>query len=645
MKTNETHSKMSITAEEEKSIRDYFGSKHTSINLLADFRMDLYQNLQKKGWLLPTKPEEVKELVEDFVNIYSAMYKNSVNCDIKGLARGTEVISIPPINGRFNQFISTSINSSIARDFAAKYEYGAIVHFNLKNKIPFLDAEQYRDKDDKNESEIILSPFCKVNEKKEKVSFDQYQHYQIDIEAPEFESKSPEEIEQLREEVIQGFSENIQNMKKYANLEQERDYHNSAAERCYKQKNNEDYEYHKDKVKELNPELKIKKESVNQFREKMQSLLMGLCKQKEQEIDLAREKIAQSEKNDKILEIKAKAENAPEQAHNLNAQINFTYQEIFRQEKDFSKLANTLGIPYTKTMNNTQIFKTIEIIQNTIKVTQEKLNHLDEMQNESPEVVAEFYKNIKVSLDGINLGSMMTEDFSKITQMHVMQSEDEIKKNLYKKVQKTIQDSKIQKYLQEKEKLENMPIGLLGRITRKHELQKEKVNQLNLKIQLAQTTQPQEQEKYSVRDMLADMQVCAKTELNGNFPPKMLNLYTIIKQNFRPSGTQTFSEKEIGNLANKKIEQQKNKLPVPIQKSPRFFGKTKFQLNLLKQENVRLKSQIIEQAQKGNMSYIKVSDEPDAIAIFDSKLSSMKQMLTEQKEIGKDGPIVELWRS
>ncbi len=455
----------------------------------------------------------------------------------------------------------------------------------------------------------------------------------------------------------------------------------------------EDKGYISKKVSEVYEKIDELSNATNEFKEKLQTLLKGMCRQREQEIDKAEQVIeqnkirqaeepqmkeeewdkkrvqevkkwreegtkiraqieterreeerikAEQDKRDKVQEIIFKAERNPENAKNLNSQITNAYQQLLNTERIYKQKADILGIAYTKVSSNTKIAERVKAIQDTIVQVQEVVDNLNVTENDSQETVAEKSKRVIPLVDGIAFGAIQAEDLSKIVNLHMTQSETEIKRNLYNKVQKTIQNAKIQKYMAEKEEISNKKIGFLGKLTGKQKLQDEKINQLNLKIQLAQTTEPQEKGKYSVKDMLADMKVCAKTDFDGNLTPEMLNLYTTIKQNFGTKEKQAFSEEKIEDLANNKIRQQQNKFLVPFQNPPSFFGRTKFQLDSLKQENMALKSQIMEEIQKGNMSYVKLSDPVDAIAAFDSKLDKIQRITTEQKQIDKDGPTAEL---
>lgn len=275
-------------------------------------------------------------------------------------------------------------------------------------------------------------------------------------------------------------------------------------------------------------------------------------------------------KKDRIQEITSKAEENPQNAQNLNSQITSAYQHLLNNETFYKQKADILGIAYTKLSSNTKIAERVKAIQNATENVQEILNGLNVTEDDSRNEVAEVYERVIPLMDGINFGAIQAEGLSEIVNLHMTQSENEIKKNLYNKVQNTIQNAKIRKYVEERDVLSSKKIGFWGRLTGKQELQDETIKQLNLKIQLAQTRQTEENEKYSVRDMLSDILVCSKTEFAGKITPEMLNLYTTIKQNFGMNG-KAFSDEEINNLANEKIRQQQNKLPVPIQDSPRFF--------------------------------------------------------------------------
>lgn len=316
MEVYEAYQKSVITEREKESIRRYLGFQHTGINILADLTPERYLQLEKSGWLLPKNGEEVKQLIEEFVNVYSAMYKNKENYRGGKLVRGTSVAEVEKLGSEFNQLVSTSTDEQIAKRFT-EYQNGALLHLYVRNGVPFLNAEEYREQDSESEQEIILAPFCTVTGIEKEHKIEGFQNYSIAVGAPRLQSKSPEELNELMEEVVQGFSQNIDNIKERQNFSK-----------------------------------------VREFREKLQALLKGMCRQKELEFDKAKQvikqdKVRQAEeakrkeqeeakmreeeakrraeqtKKDKVAEIIFKAEKNPENSQNLS----------FRNHESLSRVA------------------------------------------------------------------------------------------------------------------------------------------------------------------------------------------------------------------------------------------------------------------------------------------------------------------
>ena len=98
MDLNQAYDIVNVSQEEVKSVKGYLGHTHTGINLLGNFTPENYENLKNQGWLLPETTEDLKRNIEDFVNIYSAMYKESRGKTANPyLVRGTS-------NKRLNEF-------------------------------------------------------------------------------------------------------------------------------------------------------------------------------------------------------------------------------------------------------------------------------------------------------------------------------------------------------------------------------------------------------------------------------------------------------------------------------------------------------------------------------------------------------------
>ena len=80
---------LEITPEEIESLKTYQGYGHWMINILADMSPDRYENINRS---LVENDKQVEKWIDNFVNIYSAMYKNSLDGEPWGdLIRGTRV--------------------------------------------------------------------------------------------------------------------------------------------------------------------------------------------------------------------------------------------------------------------------------------------------------------------------------------------------------------------------------------------------------------------------------------------------------------------------------------------------------------------------------------------------------------------------
>lgn len=68
-----------LTEEELKAIKDYSGYQHTAINMIGNLDYKKLSEITKAGWKMPEKKEEVKPLIDKFINIYSVIYKKGKN--------------------------------------------------------------------------------------------------------------------------------------------------------------------------------------------------------------------------------------------------------------------------------------------------------------------------------------------------------------------------------------------------------------------------------------------------------------------------------------------------------------------------------------------------------------------------------------
>ena len=296
MNLEEAERIIDISPEEIDSIKRYLGFSHTGINILSDFTPENYRYLDKSGWKLPETEDDIKKAITDFVNIYAAMYKESKKGIVsRNLIRGTSRKNIPNEGKEVYQFLSTSTDENVAKRFS-RYGDAALVRFSIGDNVPFLDVEKYRDENAATEKEVIISPFCKVSKTNFVGEYDGYAYYNINLEKTELEELSEEDLKSKMEEILQGFSQNILDMENCTELS---DKYEILLEKLNGQiQDLEERKYISDKKDEIFTQYSDYKNKTDLFRKKLQSLLKGLCRQKELEIDKAHD-LVNSEKTKK----------------------------------------------------------------------------------------------------------------------------------------------------------------------------------------------------------------------------------------------------------------------------------------------------------------------------------------------------------
>ena len=180
-----------------------------------------------------------------------------------------------------------------------------------------------------------------------------------------------------------------------------------------------------------------------------------------------------------------------------------------------------------------------------------------------------------------------------IADLYYTESFDNIKKELYMKVQSVLKDAKLQQYQKEKEKIQNEKVGLFGRFNGKKALKEAKLRNIDLKIQLASQQEPEPQPgKYGVHETLISMYECSISELDGIFSPEMSRMQYLITQNIDESG-RPFNLAALQQEAQRRVwARQQNNLPVVQGKSMSTRKQNKLALEQLDSQNSSLNSRL-----------------------------------------------------
>ena len=672
MELKEANSVLQISKEEIASIQRYLGFRHLNINILADFSPKTYLTLKDTAWSIDEKPEEIAENIQDFVNLYAVMYKEGKYSNVRqALVRGTSNARMRSMQESTSQFLSTTTDESIAKTFT---EYGddAIAHIRVGDGVPFLDPTPYRSENVRDEHEIILAPFCKTRVEKGG-TFNGYTHYQVTVQKAELEEKSPEELAKLYDEVMSGFSQNIQDIKELDHLE----FKLESLDRAYAQAQGDrkEQEYIREDKQKTQEEYDKLVSSTYGFKRKLQGLLHGLCKQKEMEIDQAHEVIdedrarrkadkeareaeeaARKEAAEKeearqklTSELSTKLTQNPQNTSNLEATVLKTYDEFIHTEETARGLTEKLGIEYTRTIKSTTARQLVEQIQVNLQETTSRVSGVTVDENTTLEDAQKTASEVLSRLDGVSYGLEIAQSFPELVSLNKRQVEDEIKKSLYAKVQEVLKEARIQKYTAEKDEIEGESIGFLGRLFGKEKLRERRLENVDLKIELAQKSTSLERETYSVRQILVDMHICANTELGGEFTPEMQELYQAIMETYGAKNKDILSERNIRQLVSERQRQASNQttaeLPVVQGNRPRIFGKTKAQSNMVELENQGLKQKLLRLRTTNSLrtGRVKQAQEPDAISLLEQRLKGIAVNTQERDRQVNLEDTLDLW--
>lgn len=652
MDLEEANSILQFSDEEVASIQRYLGFQHTNINILADFSPKTYLTLKDTAWAIDEKPEEIVQNIQDFVNLYATMYKESKHSNIRSmLVRGTSNGRMSSMYDRTSQFLSTSTDESIAKTFT-QYGDDALVHIRVGEGVPFLDPTPYRSENVRDEHEIILAPFCKTRVEKGG-TFDGYTHYQVTIQKGELGQKEPEKLATLYDEIMSGFSQNIKDIKELDRLEAKLE----SLDRFYKQAqgDQEEQKYIREEKRKTQEEYDRLVRSTYGFKHKLQDLLQGLCKQKEMEIDqahevinedrerrkaereareaeeLARKEVAEKEeaKQKLVSELSTKLTQTPQNASGLEEALLKTYDDFVHTDAKARELTEALGIEWTKTIKNTTAKQLIEQIQANLQETVSRIDGVTVDANTTLEDAQKTASEVLAKLEGVSYGLEIAKSFPELVSLNKRQIEDEIKKLTYDRVQAVLQEARIQKYTAEKEMIQGESVGFLGRLFGKEQLKEKRLENMDLKIKLAQRSTAPEKDTYSIRQMLVDMHICANTELGGKFTPEMQEIYQAIMNTYGAKNKDRLSERNIRQLVSERQRKTSNQttaeLPVVQGNRPRIFGKTKAQTNMVELENQGLKQKLLRLRTSNSLrtGRVQQSPEADAISLLEQRLKGI----------------------
>lgn len=349
---------------------------------------------------------------------------------------------------------------------------------------------------------------------------------------------------------------------------------------------------------------------------------------------IAREKAEIEERRkSSITELGKKLNNEPVESNRITYKINDTYNQMLYNERNMQQIARSLGINFQPQTRVNLLDNIIEDITFNITDIEKNLQGVTVQEDMSQEEIDEKTEKYSPYLDGISYASQILQGNPDFAQIHANQMEYELKRSLYLKANQVIKNAKLGKLNSERETIQIEKVGFFGKLLGKDELKDEKLKNIDLKAEAIMTEMPEEKERYSVKDILADLYACAITEFDGNFTPEMLNLYNNITNIFGSKGQngqlKSFSKEHILKLAQAKInaEPGRNLLAVAGNGTKRVS-----EIERLRAENGGLQQQIATNKMKNGSLRYSPNRGNDAVRMFSEKLNGVRAATKELLE-------------
>ena len=599
MNIEEAKKKLKISEEEIAALEHYTGFEHTRINLLCNMDPEIIESLSKDGWLMIKDKEELEKYIDRFTNIYSAMYKNSKNgYHPTRLVRGTGISDVERLRGVANQYLSTTRSIEVAKTFTHVKD-PAIVYLDMEDGVPAIDMDKYHSENARSEEEVLIAPFCRVVENKLYSKFDGYTFYNVKVAKPELKEKSQEDLESLQNKVINSFEDNLELIEEYQQLKDDIEIINERLQAAtVTGADKEDIKYLEDELFKKREKFFEVTNNVNDYKNSLRGLLEGKCRQREIEIDKAKEEIdkynlkEQEETKKKVEEEIRQGQIGQTNDHitdtinnskELGASLDAIYEDLLKTDEKSRIMAESLGIPYKSRSEIGDISKKIEGIKEILAQSENTANEqkLDVQDNDiSKDIAIEKDSEVSKYSSSIIEAQRLVQSIESYGEEFSDEEFLNIKEEVYKKAMSLIKEAKTSKLNGLKEEIQNRKVGLFGRLLGKEKLRQAELKNIELKIEAENSKKPDLRfNDFSVRTTLAIV-YNAKEELGEENGHNLSDFYNKIKENFALESGK-FDDEKIAQMA-KELE-GKN---LPIAYDPK--EKTKVKIQRIQEENERL---------------------------------------------------------
>lgn len=547
-----------LTEKEIQAIENYTGYKHTRINIIADMQPEKYKELQS-SWNLDSTSEQLEELIEEFVNIYAAIYKQGSVEGRGRLYRGTTKKEAEQLreNKELKTFLSTTLEEITAKTFC-EYGNAAIIRVRTEQGLPYLYVEPYKEEEKRNEKEILILPFSKVKKAEYTSNWNGYSYYDVTVQKEELPEVEPEELDSLKNQCLEEFSSFQEQIKQYNSLREEIEALDIRSRMVGREELTYIYQIRDSKAKQAY----LVSDKIDEYRNNFTRMLKGMCKQKEKDIDQQREEIIEQDRREKerrekerIERVKLETEKLKielnHQLENLEGILDFNLEQLIKNADLYKETAQRMGISYTQ-LPPYNLLEKVELIKQELE---KRIQPQKEVDEEYENMLREKVKLERVENDLRILPNMINN--------HANQSMQEIKFNLNEQVREMIYRTRWSKLQEEREAILMKKDSIWQKITGKNRMKEEELKNIEARVNLAKNDFNTMNPENRVGKMLESIYECAYE--NGEFTQEMVDMINKIRSNF-----ECLPEEQ--ELSRKAIEKATNAYPIVSgQKQPFFF--------------------------------------------------------------------------
>ncbi len=554
---NEYKNRLPSEKEVKESLKRYFGFAHTRINMLADMDYSKITQLSEKGWYMDFTEEDIEKSINDFVNIYGYIYKEGNGNSARRLMRGTTIQEARSLRAGADvpKLLSTTTDEQIAKRFC-EYGRAALMRIKTKDMLPYIYAEQFKDENSANEEEVLILPFAKVIETHLVSNWNGYEYYDITLEKGELPDISDEKIELLKNKCINGYKEFVKELEQYRFL-------------------HGDYS----KLKNIMPIV----EKMNEYRDIMQELLKGLCKQREKDIDLQR----QEERETRQQEYRKREQERLEKLTQEVQQIKYEVEQgnVNIQQNTDINVSNFINIINKyKTMSRRLgigTFNTQDLEQELQSKRMKIKKGLEEQRYyEDADVDIQYNDLLSKASTQEDIKNLLA-DMPNIEKAYDENSWLDLKKALNVKVQGMIYRLTYDKLANQKKIIASEKDNFISRILGKTALKNARIENIEAKMKHASQKMSIANPSNSVREMLVNMYEYAYEFNAGHLPQEMVDIEQAIREVFGHIPTQD-------SLMEKVSSSQKSGLPVQARKSLFSWTRNRQETKRLQQETAEM---------------------------------------------------------